>query len=758
MGLLDTSDWHACWIGTTGAAGESMLLRREFEVKAKPKLAVVHVCGLGHYEMTINGKRVGNDILAPGWTKYDKTCLYDTYDIAPLLQNGRNVACLLLGNGMYNVKGGRYTKFTGSFGPLKAIAQMRLEFADGTVETIGTDSKWQASPGPITFSCVYGGEDYDARIGPDWQAAAVVAGPGGMLKGLSCAAPPVRAFDVLQPVAVKQLKPGVAVYDLGRNASMMPRITVKGKPGATVRLIPAELVHPDGSVDRGSCGGGMAYWQYTCAGTGRERYFPKFFYNGCRYLQIECKDAEVARLEGVVVHSAATPVGEFACSNDLFNRIHTLIRWAQRSNMMSVLTDCPHREKLGWLEQDHLNGPSLRYGFDMVNLFAKAMNDMADSQLANGLAPDIAPEYTVFGDGFRDSPEWGSAFVIVPWQQYEWSGDTELLRLHYDGMKRYVAYLGSRSKEHIVSHGLGDWYDLGPNPPGYAQLTPVALTATAFYYYDAWILAEAAKVLGYEDDTRTYSDLASNIRAAFNKAFYKPDTGQYATGSQCANALPLVMGLVEPTNRPAVLEAIVKDVQSRGNGLTAGDVGYRYLLRALADGGRSDVIFDMNNQSDKPGYGFQLKQGATSLTEAWNAGRGSSQNHFMLGHLMEWFYHDLAGIGCDPSGPGFKKIIIKPAIVGDLTWLKAHYDSVYGRIVSNWKREGDKLTMDVTIPPSTTATVCVPAKDAADVTEGGKPAAQAEGVKFLRLENGTAVFEVGAGRYRFNSDKGGKKP
>jgi hypothetical protein len=205
MGLLDTSDWHASWIGTTGAASETMLLRREFEVKAKVKRALVHVCGLGHYEMTINGKRVGNDLLAPGWTKYDKTCLYDTYDITPLLRKGRNVACLLLGNGMYNVKGGRYTKFTGSFGPLKAIAQMRLEYANGTVETIGTDGKWQASPGPITFSCVYGGEDYDARIEPDWQAAAVVAGPGGTLRGLSCAAPPVRAFDALQPVAVKQL-------------------------------------------------------------------------------------------------------------------------------------------------------------------------------------------------------------------------------------------------------------------------------------------------------------------------------------------------------------------------------------------------------------------------------------------------------------------------------------------------------------------------------------------------------------------------
>jgi hypothetical protein len=452
-----------------------------------------------------------------------------------------------------------------------------------------------------------------------------------------------------------------------------------------------------------------------------------------------------------VVHSASEPVGEFSCSNDLFNRIHTLILWAQRANMVSILTDCPHRERLGWLEQYHLNGPSLRYEFDLAQLYTKGMNDMADSQLANGLVPSIAPEYPVFSGGFRDSPEWGSAFVIVPWQQYEFTGDTELIRRNYDGMKRYVAYLGTKARTNIVAYGLGDWYDIGPRAPGPAQLTPNSLTATAFYFYDTWILAQTAAMLGKPEEAKQFAAQADNIRAAFNGFFFNATNGSYATGSQCANAIPLVMNLCDPTNRSAVLDALVADVRKHGNAITAGDVGYRYLLRALAEGGRSDVIFDMNKQSDKPGYGYQLKMGATSLTEAWNANRSSSQNHFMLGQIMEWFYADLAGIASDPSAPGFKKILIRPQPVGDVTWVNCAYNSIHGRVASEWKKTDAKFSLKVEIPPGTTATVFIPAQTAGDVRESGGAAAKANGVKFVRLENGRAVFEIASGKYQFTA-------
>jgi hypothetical protein len=381
------------------------------------------------------------------------------------------------------------------------------------------------------------------------------------------------------------------------------------------------------------------------------------------------------------------------------------------------------------------------------------MNDMTDSQLPNGLVPDIAPEYTVFEGGFRDSPEWGSAFVLVPWQQYQWTGDISLIRDHFDAMARYVAYLGTKATDHIVSHGLGDWYDIGPKPPGVAQLTPIALTATAFYYQDVRILADAAELLGRADDARHYKQLAELIRQAFNARFYDPAKRRYATGSQVSNAIPLVMHLVPVADRAAVLDAVVRDVQQHGNALTAGDVGYRYLLRALAEGGRSDVIYAMNHQSEKPGYGYQLRKGATSLTEAWNADRRSSQNHFMLGQIVEWFYHDLAGIGGDGLGPGFRQIRIAPQPVGDLTWVKAHVDTVRGRVASEWTKKAGRFTLTAVIPANTTAFVVLPVPAGASVTVDGAQD-QPGATRYNNDPEGHAMYRVGSGTWVFETPIG----
>ncbi len=771
-GLLDAAAWRAQWISGDTADGPLPIFRREFAVAKPVRRATVHVCGLGFYELRLNGRKVGDNELDSGWTNYRKRCLYTTYDLTGQIQRGANAFGVLLGNGMYNVRGGRYTKFTGSFGPPKLILQLHLEFEDGSTKDVLSDAAWKTAPGPITFSCIYGGEDYDARRelpgrdrdgfdDRDWRPAQSVKGPGGKL--VARTAPPLRAMRAFPTIRVTEPKPGVLVYDLGQNFSGWPQLKVRGPAGKTVKLVTGELLDNDGLVSQRSSGSPV-WFSYTLKGEGVEAWHPRFSYSGFRYVQVEGATRDPATgdtplligLEGQFVHSSARVVGEFACSNPLLNRIHDLIDRAIESNLQSVLTDCPHREKLGWLEVSHLLGPAIVFNYDVPQLYRKICDDMADSQLADGLVPDIAPEYVVFGGGFRDSPEWGSAFIIVPWQQYEWTGDTELLRRHFDAMKRYVGYLGSKAKDHIVSHGLGDWYDLGPKPPGEAQLTPKALTATAFYYYDTWILAQTAALLGKADDARDYTELAAEIRAAFNRTFFKPDAGVYATGSQCANAMPLVMGIVEPAHRAEVLEAIVKDVQSRGNALTAGDVGYRYLLRALADGGRSDVILAMNNQSDKPGYGYQLKHGATSLTEAWDAGRGSSQNHFMLGHIIEWFYRDLAGIGTD--GPGYQRILIKPALFkpgsgsdpSSVNWVRAAYTSVHGKIVVFWKRAGDRFELGAAIPANTTATIYLPAKDAASVTEGGRSLERASGVKVLRMEDGRAVLAVESGNYRFS--------
>jgi hypothetical protein len=558
-------------------------------------------------------------------------------------------------------------------------------------------------------------------------------------------------------VAVRELRPGVAVYDFGQNASMMPRLRVRGRAGASVKMVPAELVSPDGSVDRGSTGNAEASWNYTLAGRPEgETWFPRFFYHGSRYVQVERSGPDGARpdvesLESVVVHSDSPPAGEFASSSELFNRIRMLVRWAQRSNLAHVITDCPHRERLGWLEQYHLNGPSLRYETDLARLFAKTFADMADAQQPSGLVPDIAPEYVVFNDGFRDSPEWGSAIVLAAWQHYVWTGDDTPLRRNYEAMKRYVGYLAGRAEAGVVGHGLGDWYDVGPGPPGYSQLTPIALTATAIYFEDVQTLSRIARRLGREEEARRYAEAAREIAAAFNRAFLDAAASRYAAGSQTAQALPLVLGLVADEHRAGVLEALVRDIRARGDATTAGDVGYRYVLRALSAGGRSDVIYDMNHQATRPGYGYQLARGATALTEAWDADPRSSQNHFMLGQIVEWLYADLAGLAPDPAFPGFARTRVAPQPVAGITWARASHASPRGRVAVSWRNEGGTFHLDVTVPPNASAEVWLPTSAADSLRESGAEVQRAPGVTVLARERGHVRLLVGAGQYAFSA-------
>jgi hypothetical protein len=527
---------------------------------------------------------------------------------------------------------------------------------------------------------------------------------------------------------------------LGQNCAQIPLLTVTGQAGDSIRLTPGEVLDARGLVNQAPSGRGC-YYQYTLDGSGRQTWSPRFSYYGSRYVQVE-GTAKVADLQGQFITSTSPPAGQFACSSDLFNRTASMIRWAMRSNMVSLLTDCPHREKLGWLEQDHLMGPSLMYNFDLQTLMEKICGDMSDAQHADGLIPDIAPEYTIFKNGFLDSPEWGSAAVLIPWNLYRWYGDRSALASHYDMMRRYVAYLSGRAHDGILNYGLGDWYDLGKKPPGVAQLTPLALTATAFYFRDLQILQQTAGVLGHEDEAADFGRQAAAVRRTFNLNFYSSADHRYATGSQTSDALALVLGLPEKSDAPAVLADLVADIRNHNNGLTAGDVGYRYVLRALADGGRSDVIYDMNSRSDRPGYAWQLDHGATSLTEAWDAGQKSSQDHFMLGHIMEWFYSDLAGIQQQEGSVAFAHIRVCPAPVGDITWARASYDSVRGPISSFWRLENGTFNLDVTIPPGADAVICVPGKDARALTPGAQEQDE---------ENGRADFAVGSGRYSFAS-------
>lgn len=725
----------------------SIQLRKAFAVKPNLARAILFSTGLAHYEATIDGRPIADRLLSPGWTNYRKTVQYDTTDVTSHLQSaGDHRIDLLLGNGMYNVyyARDRYVKFVNTFGAQKAIALLWLEYGDGTIEKVATDTSWQACTSPMTYSNVYGGEDYDQRLESQlqWQPSIPASPPGGRIQGASASGPQIQPIETLTPITVTQHSPVTMIFDLGQNASVMPSIVASGPAGSSVRIIPSELLGRDGVVDRASCvqdKGGPAYWKYTFDGRSAERLFPKFFYQGARYLQVEFEPASpggklpvIDELRGIVVHAAAEPAGAFKCSNALFNRIYSLVRWAQRSNMMHVMTDCPQREKLGWLEQLHLNGPSLRYNFRLDRFYRKVIGDMSDAQEASGLVPNIAPEFfsaeAKLGLGaFRCSIEWGSSFILAAWQQYLFHADTDVLLRHYDAMVRYFDFLTGMAKDDLIGKGLGDWYDLGPKPPWGSQLTPPAFTGSAIYMEDARTLAKIARMQGRQADAARFESLAQRTRSAINAQFHDEKTSLYTRGfpfpqgSQCATAMSLALHIAPEASRPALIAALVADIRANHNGLTAGDVGYRYVLRALADAGRSDVIFDMNTNPNRPGYAMQLARGATSLTEKWDASVGSfgSQNHFMLGQINEWFFHDLAGIQPDPEQPGFKHILFRPQPCGDVTSVDASYAGPYGPITIAWQNSPKGFTATITVPANSTAEAFIPGTNRSVKLEAG---------------------------------------
>ena len=533
------------------------------------------------------------------------------------------------------------------------------------------------------------------------------------------------------------------------------RVDAKRYRCETVRLTAGELLNPDGTVSQHSANANPAsanLYSYTLKGNGEEVWHPRFSYWGFRYVQVEGATRshsdngkpELVALEGQFLHDDAPVDGTFVTSKELFNQIHHLIDTAILSNMMSVLTDCPHREKLGWLEQTHLAGTSIMFNYDVLHLYQKIADDIGDAQLANGLVPAIAPEYVAFVDrngvstNFRDSPEWGSAAIISPWIAYQFYGDKRLLADHYDEMRRYAEYLTSKSQDHMLAYGLGDWYDIGPSAPGESQLTGKGLTATAVYYQDLKILEQISNLLGKNAEASNYAQQANEVKSAFNRHLFHAETNQYDRGSQTALAMPLALGLVPEGHRQAVLENLVADIRKNNNHVTAGDIGFHYVVRALSDGGRSDVLNDMLSRTDSPSYGYQLSRGATTLTEAWDTNPDSSQNHFMLGHGEEWFYRGLAGIEFDLSRNKEEQIVIRPTPVGDIQSASATYNSVLGSISSSWHVTGNTFTLDVRIPPGASGNVYIPTAHGAtlrkaDVLPMRLPAFGAAFKKMIRL-------------------------
>lgn len=783
--------WKAHWIeapwsterdGAEADGSRPMpVFRRGFTLRAKPVEAILRIVGLGQWQARIGSDGHVNLAQPRGlhgaWTDYRKTVDYDTVDVTSMLAQGPAAISVLLGNGMYNVQRThlpgkaheRYTKFAGSFGPPKLLAELRIRYADGTTQLIATDGSWRVARGPVVFDSTYGGEDFDARREAEgwdlagfndssWSEAKTTDGPGGKL--IPTLAPPVGEHHVYEPISQTDVGHGRVVFDLGQNFAGVVRIHVQGPAGAVLRLIPGELLNADGTVSQATFHGPM-WWSYTLRGDAQgETWQPLFDYMGFRYVQAEWTPGpgsaaaslstppppgQLLSLVGVEEHSDSPDVGSFRTSAPMLSAIHSLIVHSMHNNEVSLFTDCPQREKLGWLEQDHLVAQSLMFNNDLERLYRETDRNITDAQLPDGLVPTIAPQYTKFGPKYPiydESPEWGSSAVLAPFWAYRFYGNTAELERMYPVMKAYVAALQSKAKDGIVAYGLGDWYDIGPGGPGFEKNTSLGVTATMMLLEDAQTMQKIATLLGHADDAAHYSTLAQATIEAFNRHFWDAQHGWYDRGSQAAQAMPLALGAVPEAHRAEVLAHLIADIHAHQDHVTAGEVGYPYLLRALSQSGYNDVILAILLRKDPPSYGSQLVAGATSLTEAWDANPHNSQDHFMLGSADAWFYNTLGGIDVDMSRSNpAQRITIKPDALANIDWVRTRFAARVGTVESDWRHEGDKVHYTVIIPGGVLATVVLPSAARPDQ----------HGAHEVHRDHMHRRFELGPGTWNFTA-------
>lgn len=774
MGLLSPSDWEADWIGAeqralSGNPFVAIMLRRETALTKPVKSAAARICGLGYYEFFINGNRVGDHVLDPAFTDYTKRVLYVTYDITSLLKKGDNALGVILGGGFYRLATPDlfgFNKAPWTKAP-KLLLEIDVEYTDGTRQSIISDRNWKWSTGPIVFNCLRGGETYDPRCEKqgwshngfddgEWKQAIRLPAPGGRLASQQM--PPIRVHKTIIPVKLTEPTPGVWVYDLGVNISGWVRFHTHGPAGQKVTLEFNELLNEDGTVNMAHCSshtkGRFQRGELILSGRERDTFEPRFTYHGFRYVQIKGlpHKPDLANLVGRWVTTNPDPTGSFECSNDGINKIHELVTRTYLNNLHGIPTDCPQREKMGWMNDGRVTMEAAIFNFDTPTFYTKWVHDMWDAQDKCGHVASLIPTCgwgRVGGNGAPGSyadPWWGGTIVIAPWVMYQYYGDTRILKRGYPAMKDFVEYLSTTANDHIVKWWLGDWLEVGKG--GRPKRTPVPQTSTCAYYYCTRIVCQTAELLGRDEDVRKYAELARAIKESFNRHFLDPDTGLYALDSQTAQALPLFVGLVPDGQREKVFDQLVENITVKRNGhLSTGIVGTLYLLHVLTDNGRADLAHEIMTKEEFPGWLHMINSGATSIWEAWD-GRGS-RNHPTFGLVGAFFYRNLAGIRPDPAGPGFKNIIFKPEIADGLDWVRASYRSVHGLIKSEWKRRDGRLEMNIDIPVNTTATVYLPAEDAKSVTIDGEAAAKSRLVRFLGIKDGKAAFAVSSGRYQF---------
>ncbi|MGW2296777.1 family 78 glycoside hydrolase catalytic domain [Streptomyces violaceorubidus] len=729
------------------------LLTDDFTLPKRVRSARLYIAGLGVYEASVNGEPVGDAVLEPANTDFAERVQYATYDVTDRLRTGANTLGVALGNGMSNVvsTADRYRKLYGNLSDPKLIARLEVTLADGRVRTITSGDDWRTTLGPTTASNWYGGEDYDARREiprwdepsgdrRGWRHAVEVAGPGTADRPALLSAretEPIRVVETLKGERVDGAD-GSRVFDLGRNIAGWPEITVRAPKGTAIRVYPAESLK-DGHAFQSISNVGAPVWDsYTTAGgRGAETWHPRFSYHGFRYLELRgVPENATVSVRGHVLRTDNASAGDFTSSDPLINGIHSLIRRSVEGNMMSVLTDCPSREKLGWLEQNQLVLPALAGNYDMRAYLRKIVRDMADAQTTEGLVPSTVPEYTNLPGAYRNDANWGGAFVLVPWQLYLTYGDRQTLETYYPDMRRYAAFLETQVADGILDYGLGDWFT--PD-----RTFPRAVAGTYGYWRVTDTLGRIASLLGDTAAAEEYRRKAAASVEALTAKYYDTATGTFGGGGHGAEALALDMGAYPAGERDRLLAHFTGAIGAAGNHLVLGEISLPAAFRVLSAADRDDLVHAIATQTTSPSYGYQVLAGNTTLGESWDGGPGQSQNHFMLGAIDSWFTTRVAGIAQTEDSVGYAKLLIDPAVEGDMTSAAGSYRTPYGVARTDWERSDDRFRLTVDVPAGSTAKVRVPVL--------GKHAEAPDGARLLRMTGGEAVYEVGSGHWTFRS-------
>ncbi len=741
-------------------------LRRQFAISRNVQRARLYATALGSYRVFVNGNRVGSDVLTPEFTDYRKRVLYQAYDVTNLLAKGENVIGALLGDGWYG-SGLTWAGMHFFLSPDRFLAQLELDYTDGSHETLMSDDSWRAAPSPILWSEIYAGESYDARLeqsgwqkagfnDANWKPAAIADAPAIALS--SQITQPVQVVATLNAKTVTPVANRAYVFDMGQNMVGWVTLKVRGAAGSKVRLRFAERLNPDGTIYTANLRNADATDTYILKGGGEETFAPQFTFHGFRYVEVTGYPGAppLTAIKGDVVSSVSgAPAAKVTTASDLVNRMWEIGIWGQRGNFLSIPTDCPQRdERLGWMGDAGVFWRTGSYNFDVAAFSQKFIQDIVDAQTAQGAFTNVSPNTLPFGggetegtsawqEGMVGAPGWGDAGVIVPWTTWIQYGDKSVIENNWDAMQRWMEFIQSRNPDFIRKNGVGpnfaDW--LAPDPN-----TNKDLLATAYWALIAHMMSQMAHAIGNEAGATRYDDLGKNIRSAFQKEYIKED-GQVGTGTQTSYVVALYTKMAPESLEPALADRLVKDIEVRNWHLSTGFLGTPFLLFVLADHGRSDVAYRLLLNDTYPSWGYMLSKGATTWWERWNGDTGdpsmNSYNHYAFGSVIAWVYRYAAGIDTTPDSPGFKEIVIHPHLDSRMPSARAEYDSVYGKIVSDWKgTPAGPFSLRVTIPANTRARIFLPAIPGARITEGGKAIeAQSEG--------GSNVVRVGSGSYTF---------